>query len=980
MGRGNKRGRGGGGRGRGRGGGGGGRGGRGGEDNRVSFEKVEKHNEKLERYYNGVLGIEDEEERYDFWAALKRELPNSFRFAGSKGHALAVQKLLKTRYVPEISKISHYDGTPVEPPQPVLWYPDELAWWMTTPKNVIRRFPPFAAFQKFLVSETSVGNISRQEVVSMIPPLVMDLQPGMTVLDMCAAPGSKAAQLLEMVHNGEEARVRKSLKDHAKQDGRYASPEVEGVDAADLEVDTSDNGRATGLLIANDSDYKRSHMLIHQLKRLSSPNLIVTNHDATMYPSIKLPSTPENPAHNRYLKFDRILADVPCSGDGTTRKNANLWKDWNPGNALGLYITQVRILVRALQMLKPGGRVVYSTCSMNPVENEAVIASAIERCGGLAKVQLLPSDDKLPLLKRRPGLKDWSVMDKSGKIWSTFQEVKDYEADRGASVYTDRLVEGMFPPTDADIPFERCMRVYAHLQDTGGFFIAILQKMSEFRAKPESDSKKVEPKPAIISIVDEIESMPPPKEGESVLPKIEAADALTKPQESNDDMVSAAARQNQEGATSDGTLNGRKRSLDETDLGNTEDDPSNKKLKTEEDGYDVETKMEEDADEAEIDAFMRTKGLSTKEEVDEPAEEGMEDRNVHYPPPPGAELDLTTRPGDMRSDSRPTQQRERNRSGQQFEEPFKYIAGDHFEVQSVEKFYHLSPRFPRDRFMVRNAQGEPAKTIYYTSALIRDILTENEGKGIKFIHGGVKMFMKQDVQGPDVCKWRIQSEGMPILEGYVGEERVVRLYRKETFRKLLIEMFPKLADDGWKNLGEIGERVRDIPMGCCVLRIEPSNDEDGFDERMVLPLWRSAASLNLMLAKEDRTAMLLRIFNDTTPLVNNSTNKQKTEGATKTEVDGKEERKPVAPGFIVENAEVKVDTSSAIEAAAPVNDRPTNAEIKPGPYGVLVGAAPEDQPMTDVKAEKIVNGEGTGGPEQQLNGTGGVEGQLGGVS
>lgn len=76
------RGRGGGGRGgRGRGGGGGGRGG---EDNRVSFEKVEKSNERLEKYYNHVLGL-SKEELVDFWAALKRELPNSFRFAGSKG-------------------------------------------------------------------------------------------------------------------------------------------------------------------------------------------------------------------------------------------------------------------------------------------------------------------------------------------------------------------------------------------------------------------------------------------------------------------------------------------------------------------------------------------------------------------------------------------------------------------------------------------------------------------------------------------------------------------------------------------------------------------------------------------------------------------------------------------------------------------------------------------------------------------------------
>lgn len=254
---------------------------------------------------------------------------------------------------------------------------------MTTPKNVVRKFPPFAAFQKYLVSETSVGNISRQEVVSMIPPLVMDLQPGMTVLDMCAAPGSKAAQLLEMVHRGEEARIRQSIQDHAKEDRREMSLGSPATlcDAGELELDSSDDGRATGLLIANDSDYKRAHMLIHQLKRLSSPNLIVTNHDATMYPSIKLPPTPENPALNRYLKFDRILADVPCSGDGTTRKNVNLWKDWTPASALGLYITQVRILVRALQMLKAGGRVVYSTCSMNPVENEAVVASAIERCG-----------------------------------------------------------------------------------------------------------------------------------------------------------------------------------------------------------------------------------------------------------------------------------------------------------------------------------------------------------------------------------------------------------------------------------------------------------------------------------------------------------------------------------------------------------------------------------------------------------------------
>jgi len=172
--------------------------------------------------------------------------------------------------------------------------------------------------------------------------------------------------------------------------------------------------------------------------------------------------------------------------------------------------------------------------------------------------------------------------------------------------------------------------------------------------------------------------------------------------------------------------------------------------------------------------------------------------------------------------------------------------------------------------MVRNAMGNPVKTIYYTSTLAREILTENEGKGLKFVHCGVKMFVKQDVQKVGVCKWRIQTDGLPILESWVGEERVVRLWSRETLRKLLVEMFPKVDGDGWKDLGEIGERVRNIEMGCCVLRVETSEGEDGFSERMVLPLWRSLHSLNLMLPKEDRRAMLLRLYNDDSPLMDHS--------------------------------------------------------------------------------------------------------------
>ncbi|TQS37428.1 hypothetical protein Golomagni_02099 [Golovinomyces magnicellulatus] len=783
-----------------------------GEDNRVSFDKVPKSNEKLETYYNQILGL-SEEEKSEFWDALKRELPNSFRFAGSKSHALAVQKLLKERYIPQISEISHHDGTSVKPPEPIPWYPDELAWWMTTSKSTVRRLPPFAAFQKYLVSETSVGNISRQEVVSMIPPLVMDVKPGMTVLDMCAAPGSKATQLLEMIHVGEEARMRNSLRDLALE-GREISPHVDDSAQMNLKIDNGDFGRAMGLLIANDSDYKRSHLLIHQLKRLSSPNLIVTNHDATMYPSIKLPPSPTNPSSNLYLKFDRILADVPCSGDGTTRKNVNLWKDWNPTSALGLHSTQVRILVRALQMLKVGGRVVYSTCSMNPVENEAVISSAILRSGGVSKVKLLPCDDELPLLKRRNGLNSWSVMDKTGKIWSSWSEVKDSREKNENSLGIDKLIPGMFPPTldssEPQIPLHHCMRVYAHLQDTGGFFIAVLEKLSEFRTKPESEAttKKQSPiaggSPAAVALSSEGE----PKSDQDV-----SATYITQQEISNDER-------------------GSKRPAHLSNVEIENDLPEKKQKLTDS----TEIVIAQESNEQE-------KQPSAQPVLQNQPDACHEDRTQSHP--------------------------FRNKHGV-IEEPFKYIDKNHPEIQSIESFYKLSPLFPRDRFMVRNATGQPAKTIYYTTSLIRDILTENEGRGIKFVHGGVKMFMKQDVQGPDVCKWRIQSEGLPILEGYVGKERVVHLTKKETLRKLLIEMFPKISDDAWKELGEIGEQVRDIGMGCLVLRIDPSSEEDRITERMVLPLWRSASSVNLMLAKEDRTAMLLRMFNDTTPLINHS--------------------------------------------------------------------------------------------------------------
>ena len=729
---------------------------------------------------------------------------------------------------------------------------------MTTPKNVIRKFPPFSAFQKFLVSETSVGNISRQEVVSMIPPLLMDLRPGMTVLDMCAAPGSKAAQLLEMIHRGEEARIRHVIKQFGGSVDEIASADE---DAARLEADPSDDGRATGMLIANDADYKRSHMLIHQLKRLSSPNMIVTNHDATMYPSLRIPN-PEDPTKPNYLKFDRILADVPCSGDGTLRKNVNLWKDWAPAAALGLHVTQVRILVRALQMLKPGGRMVYSTCSMNPVENESVVAAAIERCGGPEKIEIVDCADQLPLLKRKPGMRKWQIMDKSGKVWNSWQEIEEHIKSTVDGAAPNRLVETMFPRPEAsncaDLPLERCMRVYAHQQDTGGFFITVLHKKAEFKAKPEEIRPK-EKKQAPKRPLEEAESTEDAKKQ-----KTEADEAVK-----SEDVV-----------------------IEEAPAAPVEEVKAEPEVKAEEVAPVEETPTIEEP--------------AVKEEATEtPAETPKEGE---------------ARPERKQKTQGPT------------EEPFKYLPADHHVIKNIADFYKISDRFPSDRYMIRNATGEPAKAIYYTSALVRDVLVMNEGRGVKFIHGGVKMYVKQDAPSAEVCRWRIQSEGMPILHGYVGSERVVVLKNKETLKSLLIEMFPKIANDEWTKLNEIGERVRDLALGCCVLRVEPDGTDPDFNEHMALPLWKSFQSLNLMLPKEDRSAMLLRIYNDTTPLINMGIKRdppkeaaaveEKKEGETEEEVKTEETETTETPVDVkVEEAPVEMQTDVSIPA-------PVEAEVK----------------------------------------------------
>lgn len=394
----------------------------------AGYADIVKENKLFEHYYK-QQGLVPEGEFEQFMEAMREPLPATIRITGYKSHAKEILHCLKDKYFKDIQDLE-IDGQKIEAPQPLSWYPDEQAWHTNMSRKIIRKSPLLEKFHQFLVSETESGNISRQEAVSMIPPLLLNIEPQHKILDMCAAPGSKTAQLIEMLH-------------------------------ADMDVPFPE-----GFVIANDVDNKRCYLLVHQAKRLNSPCIMVVNHDASCIPTLHITSD----GKKDILFYDRILCDVPCSGDGTMRKNIDVWKKWTTSNSLHLHGLQLRIAVRGVEQLAVGGRMVYSTCSLNPIEDEAVIAALLEKSEG--SLELMDASADLPGLKWMPGVNSWKLMTKEGQWYSDWAEVP-------TSRHT-QIRPTMFPPKDpeklANMHLERCMRILPHHQNTGGFFVAVLVK------------------------------------------------------------------------------------------------------------------------------------------------------------------------------------------------------------------------------------------------------------------------------------------------------------------------------------------------------------------------------------------------------------------------------------------------------------------------------------------------------------------------
>ncbi|ROK35716.1 tRNA (cytosine(34)-C(5))-methyltransferase [Anabarilius grahami] len=423
----------------------------------AGYSEIIKENKLFEHYYKELKIVPDGEFEA-FMDAMREPLPATIRITGYKSHAKEILHTLKEKYFKEVQDLE-VDGQKIEAPQPLSWYPDELAWHTSLSRKILRKSPLLEKFHQFLVSETESGNISRQEAVSMIPPLLLKIESQHKILDMCAAPGSKTAQLIEMLHS-------------------------------DMDVPFPE-----GFVIANDVDNKRCYLLVHQAKRLNSPCIMVVNHDASSIPRLHF----DQDGKKDVLFYDRILCDVPCR-------------------------LQIRIAVRGVEQLAVGGRMVYSTCSLNPIEDEAVISALLEKSEGA--LELADASADLPGLKYMPGITSWKVMTKEGQWYSDWSEVP-----------TSRHTQ--IRPT--------IMRILPHHQNTGGFFVAVLVKKAPMpwnRRYPKLRNKDVNVS-SDVAPAEELQmgaspAEVPPADGSSTDTPVEAVEGET-PAEGNPSVLDTPA-------------------------------------------------------------------------------------------------------------------------------------------------------------------------------------------------------------------------------------------------------------------------------------------------------------------------------------------------------------------------------------------------------------------------------------------------------
>ncbi len=198
--------------------------------------------------------------------------------------------------------------------------------------------------------EHLLGYYYVQEIVSMMSILALKPDKNDYFLDLCSAPGSKTTQAASIMSN-------------------------------------------SGLIIANDSSSGRTRILAANLERAGVSNTIISCEDGSRFCD-KIFSRSK-------IRFDKILLDAPCSGDGTLRSSRSASEDWNIKLVESLSRTQKGLIEAAFSILKVGGFMVYSTCTHAPEENEVVVDFLLNNYDA----EIIPV--KLPL-KSREGITKWN--------------------------------------------------------------------------------------------------------------------------------------------------------------------------------------------------------------------------------------------------------------------------------------------------------------------------------------------------------------------------------------------------------------------------------------------------------------------------------------------------------------------------------------------------------------------------------------------
>ncbi|MFH0808416.1 MAG: NOL1/NOP2/sun family putative RNA methylase [archaeon] len=232
--------------------------------------------------------------------------------------------------------------------------------------------------------EHLLGYYYVQEISSMLPMLALMPEAGDFVLDLCASPGSKTTQAAAMMKN-------------------------------------------SGFILANEISMGRIGILNSNLERCGVMNAIVTRREGVALCDRLLKKS--------QIRFDKILVDAPCSGEGTLRKSPKTFEMWNINMIKKIAKTQRALAAAAFGLLKVGGVMIYSTCTLAPEEDEMIVNFLLRNFDCEVESLILP-------LKFRSGVCEW-------------------EGEK------------------LDPQVGKCLRLYPQDNDSDGFFVARIRKLSD---------------------------------------------------------------------------------------------------------------------------------------------------------------------------------------------------------------------------------------------------------------------------------------------------------------------------------------------------------------------------------------------------------------------------------------------------------------------------------------------------------------------